>query len=75
MNASKRDELVDAIAELRRMFPRFRFAQLVLAVADSAGASEHGEVYEVEDDALLEAARCMIESNRKQQNTGSGIAS
>ena len=67
MNVPKSDPLIEAVAELRRMFPDFRFARLVLAVACSAGAMEPGEVYDVEDDALLAAARHMIDFNPERR--------
>jgi hypothetical protein len=67
MNMTKSDPLIEAVGELRRMFPDFRFAQLVLAIACSAGAMEAGEVYDVEDDALLAAARHMIEFNPERR--------
>jgi hypothetical protein len=66
MNAITRDELIEVVSELRATFPEMRFAQLVLNIADAAGASEPGEVWNVEDDAFLDAARRLLANNRNR---------
>ena len=43
MKANTREELIEAVSELRFVFSGMRFAQLVLNIAKAAGASELGE--------------------------------
>jgi len=63
MNASVTDELLEAMSELRVLFPDWRMGQLVANLATSAGAKD-GAIWDIEDDQLLLAARRLIERNR-----------
>jgi len=65
MNAPVQDELLGAVAELRTLFPDWRFGQLVANLALAAGRD--GALWEVEDDQLLAAARRLIDRNRARQ--------
>jgi hypothetical protein len=67
MNASVTDELIGALAELRSLFPDWRFGQLVANLALAAGRDGDGGVWEVEDEQLLAAARRLTQRNRAQQ--------
>lgn len=64
MNTSVSEELLEAIAELRALFPDWRMGQLVANLTTAAGGVDAGAVWDVEDDALLSAARRLIERNR-----------
>jgi hypothetical protein len=56
-------ELLEVLAELRRRYPSWRFGQLIANVAGWADE----EVWDVEDDALLEAARSHLEAAAKRE--------
>jgi hypothetical protein len=62
MNAPVTDELLGALSELRALFPDWRFGQLMANLVLAAGRD--GEVWDVEDEELLAAARRLIERNR-----------
>jgi hypothetical protein len=64
------DNLLDAIAELRAIFPEWRFTQLVANVATAAGAVDAGAFWDMEDDQIVEAARRLIERNRGRTTAG-----
>ena len=66
MNAPAQDELLGAVAELRALFPDWRFGQLVANLVLAAGRD--GALWEVEDDQLLAAARRLLERNRARQD-------
>ena len=53
MITAKPTDLLEVLAELRCRYPAWRFGQLIANVAGWANE----EVWDVEDDALLEAAR------------------
>jgi hypothetical protein len=57
-------ELLDALAELRMIFPDWRMGQLVTNLTTAAGADGEGAVWDVEDEQLLAAARRLIDGNR-----------
>ena len=63
MTAITGNELVDAVTEVRRLFPDWRFGQLVANLTQAAGVVGEGGIWEVEDAALLEAARRLIARN------------
>jgi hypothetical protein len=65
MSPTSGDDLLGALAELRALFPDWRFGQLVANLALAAG--REGAVWEVEDVELLAAARRLIERNRARQ--------
>ncbi len=64
MKAVISDELAEAVLELRVIFPEMRLGQLVLNLAAAAGVSDAGGVWDVEDEALLVAARRLLARNR-----------
>jgi hypothetical protein len=72
MKASVADELLEAMSELRALFPDWRMGQLVANLATAAGGSDAGAIWDVEDDDLLAAARRLIERNRGRTTTRTG---
>jgi hypothetical protein len=58
MNTTERTELFAALAELARCYPHWRLGQLVANVAGWSDA----EVWDVEDEQLLTAARNHLKS-------------
>jgi hypothetical protein len=64
MNVAVFEELSEAIAELRVLFPDWRLGQLVANLVMAAGGKDTSEIWEIEDDQLLVAARRLIENNR-----------
>jgi hypothetical protein len=64
MIASHTDELVDALSELRVLFPDWRTGQLIANLATAAGGMDASAIWDMEDDKLLAAARRLIERNR-----------
>lgn len=64
MIASHTDELVDALSELRVLFPNWRMGQLVANLVTAAGGMDAGAIWDMEDEKLLAAARRLIEGNR-----------
>jgi hypothetical protein len=64
MNNSAADELIEAMSELRELFPDWRMGQLVANLVTAAGGADAGAIWDVEDEALLAAARRLIERNR-----------
>ncbi len=63
MNLSVAEELIEAIIELRVLFPDWRMGQLVANLVTAAGGTDAGAIWDVEDEQLLEAARRLIERN------------
>jgi len=57
MNSQERADLLAAIAELRQRYPDWRLGQLV---ANVAGWTDQ-EIWDVEDEQLLELARLHLE--------------
>lgn len=64
MNIVVVEELNEAVGELRVLFPDWRFGQLVVILVMAAGGKDASDIWEMEDDQLLVAARRIIESNR-----------
>jgi len=64
MITSHTDELVDALSELRVLFPDWRMGQLIANLVTAAGGVDAGAIWEMEDEKLLAAARRLIERNR-----------
>jgi hypothetical protein len=64
MIASQADELVDALCELRDLFPDWRMGQLIANLVTAAGGMDAGAIWDMEDDKLLAASRRLIERNR-----------
>jgi hypothetical protein len=61
------DELIDALAELRGLFPDWRLGQLVLNVATAAGAGSDDGIWDIDDQQFLAAARRLIERNAQRR--------
>ena len=64
MIASHTDEMVDALSELRVLFPDWRMGQLIANLVTAAGGVDVGAIWDMEDEKLLAAARRLIERNR-----------
>jgi len=64
MSAIVTDELIEAIAELRGLFPDWRMGQLIANLVMAAGGVDGSAIWDIEDDRLLAAARRLIERNR-----------
>lgn len=60
MTSTERTELLTALAEMSRRYPDWRFGQLV---ANITGWTDQ-DIWDVEDQQLLEACRTHLESNR-----------
>ncbi|NLF73326.1 MAG: hypothetical protein GX575_30180 [Candidatus Anammoximicrobium sp.] len=65
MSKQKSSELLETLAELRRRYPAWRFGQMMENIAGWADQ----DVWDVSDDALLEAARVHLgaAANRKEE--------
>ena len=63
------DELMEAIGELRSLFPDWRMGQLITNLTMAAGGMDAGAIWDTEDGQLLAAARRLIAQNqdRKQK--------
>jgi hypothetical protein len=70
MILSHTDELVEAISELRVLFPDWRMGQLIANLVTAAGGIDAGAIWEMEDAKLLAAARRLIERNRSRADNG-----
>jgi hypothetical protein len=64
MNLAQTDQLLDAISELRLLFPDWRMGQLIANLVTAAGGMDAGAIWDTEDEKLLAAARRLIERNR-----------
>jgi len=64
MNVSEAEELLEAMSDLRALFPNWRMGQLVANLVTAAGGTEASAIWDVEDQQLLAAARRLIERNR-----------
>lgn len=64
MNVSTNEQLLEAVAELRTLFPEWRMGQLVANLVTGAGGIDAGAIWDVEDEQLLAAANRLIENNR-----------
>jgi hypothetical protein len=69
MSGSTTDQLVEAIAELRLLFPDWRMGQLVANLALASGSTDPGGIWEIEDEHMLAAAHSLIERNRGRTET------
>jgi hypothetical protein len=66
MISSQADELLEAISQLRLLFPDWRMGQLIANVVTAAGGMDAGAIGDMEDEKLLAAARRIIERNRER---------
>jgi hypothetical protein len=60
MNATITDELMDAVSQLRLLFPDWRMGQLMANLLMVSGAADGAAIWEVEDEQLLAAARRLL---------------
>ena len=72
MNLIQTDELTEALAELRSLFPDWRMGQLVANLVTAAGGVDASAIWDMEDEKLLEAARRLTERNRGRNAVHSG---
>jgi hypothetical protein len=70
MIVSQTDQLVEAISELRALFPDWRMGQLIANLVTAAGGMDAAAIWEMEDDKLLAAAHRLIERNRGRTVNG-----
>jgi hypothetical protein len=66
MTASS-EELSTALAELRSVFPDWRFGQMIANLATAARGPQVESIWDCEDDELLAAARRLLEQNRARR--------
>jgi hypothetical protein len=59
-NEQARRELLDALAELGRIYPTWRLGQMMANVAMAAGRVDAGAVWDLEDDEAFRAAQELI---------------
>ena len=62
-----RSELLVALGELSGVRPEWRLGQTLANIAMTAGRSEAGGVWELEDEEALVAVRQLLEESRQQQ--------
>jgi hypothetical protein len=60
VNVAVHDELIESLAELRRVLPSMRLGQLVANMATVARGAVPGAIWEMEDDELLTAIRWQL---------------
>jgi hypothetical protein len=70
MNNTSRDELLEALTVLGKLFPDWRFGQLIANLATAARGAHIESIWDSEDEELLAAARRLIERNRDRQPIG-----
>jgi hypothetical protein len=68
MSQTTSDALLQAVAQLRALFPEWRFGQMIANLTTAAGCQEPEGIWDVEDDQLLAAAQRLIASNRNRQS-------
>ena len=68
------EELSDAIAELRRMFPEWRFGQLTSNLVALSGRLDVESIYNITDEELLVTAQRVINNNRWRLEGGTAPA-
>ena len=73
MSQSVADELLEAVAELRELFPEWRLGQTLVNLVTAAGGENASDIWEMEDDRLLEAALRLVERNRGREADASPI--
>jgi hypothetical protein len=64
MSTPRESELFEVLAELRLRYPAWRFGQLIANVAGWADQ----DVWDVEDDRLLKAARSPLEALTQRED-------
>ena len=68
MITSRPTELIEVLVELRRRYPAWRFGQLIANVAGWADK----ELWDIEDDELLQTARSHLEAAARHEQNVSG---
>jgi hypothetical protein len=68
MSETTSDALLQAVGELRSLFPEWRFGQMVANLTTAAGCQEPEAIWDVEDEQLLAAAQRLIATNRNRQS-------
>jgi hypothetical protein len=66
MNDTSPDALIQAVAQLRELFPEWRFGQLVANLVTAAGCQQPEAIWDVEDQQLLIAAQRLIARNQNR---------
>jgi hypothetical protein len=69
MKVTVAEELLEAISELRTLFPDWRLGQLIANLVTAAGGTDASAIWEVEDEKLLAAAHRLIERNRDRSSS------
>ena len=67
MSISAAEELIDALSQLRALFPDWRMGQLIANLVTAAGGVDAGAIWDIEDEQLLTAARRLLERNRGRE--------
>ena len=71
-SSETRSELLKALAELSRIRPEWRLSQTLANLATTAGRTDPGGVWDLEDDEALAAARTL--SQQHDHDSPHGIA-
>jgi hypothetical protein len=74
MICETRQRLLDALAEISRLYPPMRLGQLIENLTTFACEPKVGATWDVEDDELLQAAQSLIRSLRQREQELSGSA-
>ena len=61
------DALLQAVAQLRELFPEWRFGQLIANLITAAGCQEPEALGGVKDEQLLAVAQRLVARNRDRQ--------
>jgi hypothetical protein len=61
MSVAVHDEVIEALAELRRVLPSMRLGQLIANMATVARGAVAGAIWEMEDEELLAAIRWQLQ--------------
>jgi hypothetical protein len=69
MNRAVRDELLRVLSEYNDQAPNLRFGQLIANLSFLARSSDPSDVYDVEDEELLEAARSHLQDYLRRNNS------
>jgi hypothetical protein len=67
MSQKNSDALVQALLDLRAIFPEWRFGQMVANLLTAAGCEQVESIWDVEDEQLLAAAQRLIARNAGRQ--------
>jgi len=65
MTNARRKKLLKAVEELGNQHPNWRFGQLVINAGVWAGESSPAELWDLEDDSLLEAIEAHLRQRKK----------